>query len=92
MMFGTITRWFDRRRSLARMSEDDARKLLSQNPDTAYYDAQRIAARARFQGDAAAFTHWARVAAEVAKISDNPMDAKIVAAIVDEERVRREAQ
>jgi hypothetical protein len=55
------------------------------NPATAYYDAQRIAARARFSGDGCAFLHWARVAAEIARISDNPMDIEVVQRIVDEE-------
>jgi hypothetical protein len=32
--------------------------------------------------------HWASVAAEVAKISDNPMDMKVVQAIVAEEERR----
>lgn len=85
-MFRAIGEWIERRRSLRRMAQADARELLSRNPSTAYYDAQRLAARARFQSDAAAFTHWARVAAEVAKISDNPMDADVVSRIVDEER------
>jgi hypothetical protein len=55
------------------------------NPETAYYDAQRIAARARFARDGRAFLHWARVAAEIAKISNNPMDIEVVQRIVDEE-------
>ncbi len=55
------------------------------NPSTAYYDAQRIATRARLAGDASAFMHWARVAAEVARISDNPMDMKVLRTIVEEE-------
>lgn len=55
------------------------------NPATAYYDAQRIAARARLSGDFRAFIHWARVAAEIARISDNPMDIEVVQAIADEE-------
>lgn len=67
------------------MCREDARRLLAMNPSTAYYDAQRIAARARFAGDSSAFFHWARVAAEVARISDNPMDMTVVRAIADEE-------
>lgn len=54
----------------------------------AYYDAQRAAARARFAGDSQAFLHWARVAAEVARISSAPMDYEIVKRIVDEEMNR----
>ncbi len=80
-----MSHWFERRRALARLSETDARELLERNPRTAYYDAQRLAARARFSGDAQSFMHWARVAAEVARTSDNPMDRKVVESIVDEE-------
>ena len=72
------------------MRMDDARNLLSGNPQTAYYDAQRLAARARFSGDTRGFLHWAAVAAEVARISDNPMDIKVVQAIVDEEQRQAE--
>ncbi len=39
-------------------------------------------------GDAQSFMHWARVAAEVARTSDNPIDLKVVEAIVDEEKRR----
>jgi hypothetical protein len=89
-MLGSLARWLEQRRSLTRRCREDARELLRQNPATAYYDAQRMVARARFRGDAAAFTHWARVAAEIAKISDNPMDSKVIASIVDEERARKD--
>jgi hypothetical protein len=84
-MFRAISNWIERRRALTRLCRKDARRLLAMNPNTAYYDAQRIAARARFAGDGRAFLHWARVAAEVARISDNPMDLKVVQAIADEE-------
>ncbi|HWV42823.1 hypothetical protein [Pseudorhodoplanes sp.] len=87
-MFGQISNWLKRRRALRSRRNEDARLLLARNPHTAYYDAQRLAARARFSGDGKSFLHWASVAAEVAKISDNPMDMKVVQAIVTEEERR----
>jgi hypothetical protein len=83
--FSAISRWFERRRAFRALCREEARNLLQLNPHTAYYDAQRIAARARFSGDGQAFIHWARVAAEIVRISNNPMDRKIVEQIVDEE-------
>jgi hypothetical protein len=87
-MLRTISNWLERRRALRRLRDEDARLLLGRNPGTAYYDAQRLAARARFSGDRKSFLHWAGVAAEVARISNNPMDIKVVQAIVDEEERR----
>jgi hypothetical protein len=53
----------------------------------AYYAAQRLAARSRARGDVAAFTHWAKVAAEVARVSPiAEMDLKTVQKIAEEER------
>jgi hypothetical protein len=46
----------------------------------AYYEAQRRAARARASHDGVDFLHWAKVAAEVARISPT-----VVRGIVDEE-------
>lgn len=86
--FSALARWFERRRAFRALCREEARNLLELNPHTAYYDAQRIAARARFAGDSQAFIHWARVAAEIARISNNPMDRKIVEQIVDEEARR----
>jgi hypothetical protein len=87
-MLSALSNWLGRRRALRRLRDEDARLLLARNPDGAYYDAQRLAARARFSGDSKSFLHWAGVAAEVAKISDNPMDINVVQAIVDEEERR----
>lgn len=87
-MLGFLKGWVGRRRALSRLRQQDARELLACNPETAFYDAQRIAARARFTGDRSSFFHWAAVASEVARISDNPMDIKVVQAIVDEEERR----
>ena len=87
-MFSTISEWFERRRELKRLCRDDARQLIDRDPLTAYYDAQRAAARARFAGDGPAFLHWTRVAVEVARISQAPMNYETVEAIVDEEERR----
>lgn len=47
------------------------------------------AARARAAGQAGEFVHWAKVAAEVARISPrSPMDIAVVQAIVDDETRR----
>jgi hypothetical protein len=87
-MWGEISGWLERRKAAKARVRDDARELLTKNPVTAYYDAQRLAARARFAGDGKGFVHWARVAAEVARIGTGPMDIKVVRAIVDEEERR----
>lgn len=85
-MFRIVKKWIESRKQLSALRRNDARELLSVNPRTAYYDAQRLAARSRFRGDRQGFIHWASVAAEVARISNNPMDIEVVQAIVDEER------
>ena len=87
-VLSAVTAWIERRRQLRRLFQDNARQLIERDPVTAYYDAQRAAARARFAGDGRAFLHWAKVAAEVARISNAPMDYEIVKSIVDEEERR----
>jgi hypothetical protein len=87
-MFSIFSKWLERRRELRRLCRDDARQLVERDPLTAYYDAQRAAARARFAGDGPAFLHWARVAAEVARITQAPMNFETVESIVDEEERR----
>jgi hypothetical protein len=53
------------------------------------YEAQRRATRARLQGDAGEFYHWAKVAAEVARIAPQAaMDVDVVRIIVTEEERR----
>jgi len=84
-MWEYVSDWLERRKVAKARVRDDARGLLAKNPVTAYYDAQRLAARARFAGDGKGFVHWARVAAEVARIGTGPMDIEVVRAIVDEE-------
>jgi hypothetical protein len=87
-MYSIITGWIERRRRLRRLYQDDARLLVERDPATAYYDAQRAAARARFAGDGVSFRHWAKVAAEVGRISHAPMDFEVVKMIVSEEEER----
>lgn len=87
-LLSAITAWVERRRQLRRLFQHDARLLIERDPASAYYDAQRAAARARFAGDGHAFLHWAKVAAEVARISDAPMNYEVVKSIVDEEEKR----
>ena len=86
-MIGAISRWIERRARIRVAWKDDAGMLLEQFGMHAYYTAQRLAARSRFRGDREGFWHWAKVAAEVARISpDVEMDMAIVERIVEEER------
>lgn len=91
-MLSLLRDWLTAREAKRRRCFEDAEKLLQFNPRTAYYDAQRLAARSRFRGDRPEFMHWAAVAAEIAKISDNPMDIDVVKAIVDDERANAAKQ
>ena len=88
-MFEAVRRWIDRRRQLRRRWQDDARRLLAAEETNAYYEAQRRAARARVRGDRDEFYHWAKVAAEVARISSRvEMDIDAVKRIVNQEERR----
>lgn len=87
-MFDFVVRWINKHRNLKLLCRNDARRLVDRDPSSAYYDAQRLAARARFAGDGDNFLHWASVAAEVARISSAPMDFEIVKRIVEEEQRR----
>jgi hypothetical protein len=91
-MLSLLRDWLTAREAKRQRRFEDARELLQLNPRTAYYDAQRLAARSRFRGDGSEFMHWAAVAAEVAKINDNPMDIEVVQAIVDDERANATKQ
>jgi hypothetical protein len=84
-IFELISRWIAGRRLKKRLVEEDARRLLELNPRTAFYDAQRFVTRARLSGNSKVFVHWVRVAAEIAKISDNPLDVNAMKVVVDEE-------
>jgi hypothetical protein len=78
--------WIDRRRQIRRRWQDDARRLVAQDTIGAYYEAQRRAARARAQGNKGEFAHWAKTAAEIARIAPNAeMYISVVRSIVDEE-------
>lgn len=84
-----MLRWFfDWQQRRAERRQDivmDARALLAEAPLTAYYDAQRLATRARVGGDRAGFTHWTRVAVEAARLGDGPMDMDVLRGVVEEE-------
>ncbi|WP_235897476.1 hypothetical protein [Neoaquamicrobium microcysteis] len=81
-----ISQWFEKRRAIRRRWQADARRLLAAEKTNAYYEAQRRAARARVRGEKAEFYHWAKVAAEIARISPRAeMDFDVVRAIVAEE-------
>lgn len=78
--------WIDRRREIRRRWQADARRLVVQDPAGAYYEAQRRAARARANGAGGEFLHWAKTAAEIARIAPTAdMDISVVEKIVDEE-------
>lgn len=87
-MLSRISNWLSERRTRRQFVCDDARQLIERDPVNAYYDAQRAAARARLTGDAVFSFHWAKVAAEVARISHAEMDFDVVKSIVDEEEQR----
>ncbi|CRK76703.1 hypothetical protein NIG5292_02768 [Nereida ignava] len=85
-MLKSIGRWMERRRAIRRRWQSDARALVGADEVNAYYEAQRRAARARVRGDRAAFYHWAKVAAEVARIAPfAEMDIDVLQALVAEE-------
>lgn len=72
----------ERRRSIRRRWQADARALVAVDTVNAYYEAQRRATRARLRE----FYHWAKVAAEVARIAPlAEMDIDVVRAVVREE-------
>jgi hypothetical protein len=88
-MFEAITSWIDYRRDLRRRWREDARRLLAAEERGAYYEAQRRATRARVRGEKSEFHHWAKVAAEVARLSPQvEMNIAMLRAIVSEEERR----
>lgn len=88
-MFEAVRLWWERRRGIRRRWQADARRLVQLDEPAAYYCAQRLAARARATGEKGEFLHWAKVAAEVARISKHAeMDFSVVTTIVDEEMRR----
>lgn len=85
-MLQALNGWIDRRRQIRRRWQDDARRLVAQDTIGAYYEAQRRAARARAQGNKGEFAHWAKTAAEIARIAPHAeMDISVVRSMVDEE-------
>lgn len=89
-MLEMIGRWLERRRMIRRRWQADARALVAADQTGAYYDAQRRAARARVCGDRDEFYHWAKVAAEVARITPfAEMDIEMVRAVAAEEERHR---
>jgi len=85
-MLGAITSWIDRRRALRCRWQEDARRLLAAEETNAYYEAQRRATRYRVRGDKAEFYHWAKVAAEIARLSPHvEMNIATLRTIVSEE-------
>lgn len=89
-MLAAVARWIERRRTIRRRWHADARALVATDAANAYYQAQRLAARARIGGDRAEFHHWAKVAAEVARIAPlAEMDIDMVRAVVRDEERRR---
>ena len=86
MIFAMLQQWLKRRRQTRQRWQADARVLVEQDEVGAYYEAQRRAARARTLDQAGEFLHWAKVAAEVARISPHAeMDLATAQAIVDSE-------
>ncbi|OYU86396.1 MAG: hypothetical protein CFE29_28570 [Bradyrhizobiaceae bacterium PARB1] len=85
-MLRAFNRWLNRRREIRRRWQTDARLLLTRDAPGAYYEAQRRAARARALGASGDFLHWAKTAAEIARIAPNAeMDITVIKKIADEE-------
>jgi hypothetical protein len=88
-MIEKLRDWIKKRQQLRALWRADAELLLRRDERNAYYDAQRLAARCRANKNSDGFSHWAKVAAEVARRSAvTEMDICVVAAIVDEELSR----
>ncbi|MCO5146098.1 MAG: hypothetical protein M9895_07950 [Aquamicrobium sp.] len=85
-MLRVLTDWIEKRREIRRRWQRDAHAVLQSHGHHAYYEAQRRAARCRTLHDRRGFWHWAKVAAEVARLSpDVEMDLKTVQEIADRE-------
>ena len=88
-MFAIFRRWAEARRRLRRRWQDDARRLLAAEETEAYYEAQRRATRARLRGDRSELYHWAKVAAETARLSPQvQMDLGTLQQVVADEESR----
>jgi len=84
-MFGWLATWFRKRRNAGSTIQADARRLIAHDEGNAYYNAQRLAARARAHGNAGETLRWIRVAAEIARTSRAEMDIERVKQVTDEE-------
>jgi hypothetical protein len=85
-MWDRLRSWMERYAARRRRWRADARSLASLEGRNAYYEAQRRAASARAQGQSDEFMHWARVAAEIARIAPEvDLDIHVVRAVVDDE-------
>jgi hypothetical protein len=88
-MLGRLRHWIDYRRALRARWQGDAKRLLAAEETNAYYEAQRRATRARVRSNRSEFYHWAKVAAEVARLSPQvEMNIAVLEHIVDEEERR----
>jgi hypothetical protein len=88
-LFRRLRHWIDHRYELRRRWQDDAKRLLAAEEANAYYEAQRRATRARIRRDRGEFYHWAKVAAEIARLSPEvDMNIKVLKRVVDEEERR----
>ena len=86
----SVRRWIERRKAVRRAWQADARDLIEHDEANAYYDAQRLAARARSRKDRRVAIHWSKVAAEVARLSSRArMDWETVKRIAREEGVQQ---
>lgn len=84
-MLDWLANWLRRRRATYGSIQADAKRLIARDQRNAYYEAQRLGARARAQGNAREVIRWARVAAEIARTSKAEMDYEKVKQAVDEE-------
>jgi hypothetical protein len=88
-MLGRLRHWIDHRRALRKCWQYDAKRLLAAEETNAYYEAQRRATRARVRSDRTEFYHWAKVAAEIARLSPQvEMNITVLKRIVDDEERR----
>ncbi len=90
LMISWIKTRFRRRRQNRDRFKADARALASSDPVNAYCNAQRFAARCRYAGERDEFMHWAKVAAEIARIEPRAeMDFAKLKTINDQEEARQ---
>lgn len=86
-MLAVIRRWGRAKTDDPAALQADARILVAADEVNAYYEAQCRAAQARVRGDGQEFFHWAKVAAEVARLAPPGGDGHC--AIAAEEEAQR---